>query len=809
MASGESLAAYEGFYRQLDPWGHGKVDAGEAAAFLKRSGLRESVLHKIWNLADQEGAGYLDKNGFIVALQLVSLAQHGQDVSLENLSPSIPPPTMAENISGTTRAAWAIKTEEKLKFDTIFDTLDPVNGILTGDKVRPVLLNSKLPVEILGTVWDLSDIDKDGCLDKEEFAVAMHLVYRALDKQPVPTTLPPELIPPSKRGPSPGLAPGPSPAALTSPAHALHAQPTPWVVTPGDKMKYDNIFRQADTDKDGFVSGGEVKDVFMQSGVPQNVLAHIWTLCDEKQAGLLNAEQFALAMWLLQQQVKGIDPPQQLSPEMIPPSSRQAKSAGSDVTTIAKEMDVIGREIRDLTREQDSLQSEITDKQQQILDINSLLMNLEVEVNQSQATLQQLEKQKADTLLPVQKLDKQEAEVERLLEEVKRQCQEETQLVSRLRSQLTSQETSVHNQEQQLNKARVELNNLRSEESNLEQKLETGKIRLEATITAIRAAHTEIAQVRDQLSKLQDTQRNLSTQVGPGGVGDIGLMSIPTTSSSSSWDTGASDPFGSKDPFATAGNDMFQSSVTTDYNDPFKAEDPFKTDVFQSSVADPGFSTDPFGDDPFSGKDPFSADTGNSKPFEAEPVPSLPPKKNPPPRPAPPRPAPPPVTTAAAAQMDPFGSSQSASMDNDPFASSQSATMDNDPFASSQSATTEKDPFSSSQSDPFNFGATDDPFFSGAKPSSEAPVNDPFSSGADPFQSSSNAQSSAGDFFADFSDFGKAAPVAQVTEEDQLGWAMSESEAEQKRLEQLQKQEQADMELAMALSREDSKNGTP
>ncbi|XP_078670337.1 uncharacterized protein LOC144910776 isoform X2 [Branchiostoma floridae x Branchiostoma belcheri] len=789
MASGESLAAFEGFYRQLDPWGHGKVDAGEAAAFLKRSGLRESVLHKIWNLADQEGAGYLDKKGFIVALQLVSLAQHGQDVSVENLSSSIPPPTMAENVSGSSRAAWAIKTEEKLKFDTIFDTLDPVNGLLTGDKVRPVLLNSKLPVEILGTVWDLSDIDKDGCLDKEEFAVAMHLVYRALDKQPVPTTLPPELIPPSKRGPSPGLAPGPSPA------HAVHTQQTSWVVTPGDKMKYDNIFRQADTDKDGFVGGGEVKDVFMQSGVPQNVLAHIWTLCDEKQAGLLNAEQFALAMWLIQQQVKGIDPPQQLSPEMIPPSSRQAKSAGSDVTTIAKEMDVIGREIQDLTREQDSLQSEITDKQQQILDINSLLMNLEVEVNQSQTTLQQLEKQKADTLLPVQKLDKQEAEVERLLEEVKRQCQEETQLVSRLRSQLTSQETSVQNQEQQLNKARVELNNLRSEEANLEQKLETGKIRLEATITAIRAAHTEIAQVRDQLSKLQDTQRNLSTQVGPGGVGDIGLT-MATTTASSSWDTGTSDPFGSKDPFASTGND---------YNDPFKAEDPFKTDVFQSSVADSGFSTDPFGDDPFSGKDPFSADTGSSKPFEAEPepVPSLPPKKNPPPRPAPPRPAPPPVTTAAAAEMDPFSSSQSASMDKDPFSSSQSAAMDNDPFSSNQSATTEKDPFSSNQSDPFNFGTTVDPFFSGAKSSSDAPVNDPFSSGGDPFQSTGNTQSSGGDFFADFSDFGK------VTEEDQLAWATSESEAEQKRLEQLQKQEQADMELAMALSREDSKNGTP
>lgn len=42
--------------------------------------------------------------------------------------------------------------EEKKKFDSVFDSLGPVGGILTGDKVKPVLLNSKLPVDILGRV---------------------------------------------------------------------------------------------------------------------------------------------------------------------------------------------------------------------------------------------------------------------------------------------------------------------------------------------------------------------------------------------------------------------------------------------------------------------------------------------------------------------------------------------------------------------------------------------------------------------------------------------------------------------------------
>ena len=36
------------------------------------------------------------------------------------------------------------------------------------------------------------------------------------------------------------------------------------------------MFIQADLDKDGFVSGLEIKDVFLQSRLPQPILAHIW-----------------------------------------------------------------------------------------------------------------------------------------------------------------------------------------------------------------------------------------------------------------------------------------------------------------------------------------------------------------------------------------------------------------------------------------------------------------------------------------------------------------------------------------------------
>ena len=43
-----------------------------------------------------------------------------------------------------------------------------------------------------------------------------------------------------------------------------------------EKAKYHALFVQADMDRDGYVSGVEIKGVFLQSRLPQPVLAEIW-----------------------------------------------------------------------------------------------------------------------------------------------------------------------------------------------------------------------------------------------------------------------------------------------------------------------------------------------------------------------------------------------------------------------------------------------------------------------------------------------------------------------------------------------------
>ncbi|XP_059418983.1 epidermal growth factor receptor substrate 15-like 1 isoform X8 [Carassius carassius] len=437
--------AYESFYRQVDPGNTGKVGAAEAAQFLKKSGLSDSTLGQIWELSDPERKGYLDKKGFFSALRLVASAQGGSDVSLNNPSQNISAPipkfrdAVSPSLNITTSASdssWTIKPEDKAKYDGIFESLSPIGGLLSGDKVKPVLMNSNLPLDVLGKIWDLSDIDKDGHLDKDEFSVAMHLVYAAREKESVPSTLPTALIPPLKRKKIASDLPGsvpvlpsspfllkenlrPTPALLgsstnLSPSSSFkRSSPTPaqpqthtqqpfsdlWVVPAEDREQYEEIFELADSDFDGMVGGGEVKDIFMNSRLPQSVLAHIWSLADTQRTGKLTKEQFCLAMHLIQEKVKGVDPPQSLTSDMIPPSERGAVSTQilsgftpsvvSELTPLTslsrdssssvglveptgiKDLDDINQEISQLQSEKRILETEIRQKEEALRQRNS------------------------------------------------------------------------------------------------------------------------------------------------------------------------------------------------------------------------------------------------------------------------------------------------------------------------------------------------------------------------------------------------------------------------------------------------------
>jgi len=101
--------------------------------------------------------------------------------------------------AGVGEVEWVI-AKDRYKYDSIFDTLNPIDGKVTGSSAKGEMVKSKLPNNVLGKIWKLSDVDKDGLLDADEFALAMHLMNVKLDGHDLPTELPPHLVPPTKRG---------------------------------------------------------------------------------------------------------------------------------------------------------------------------------------------------------------------------------------------------------------------------------------------------------------------------------------------------------------------------------------------------------------------------------------------------------------------------------------------------------------------------------------------------------------------------------------------------------------------------------
>uniref|UniRef100_A0A674JIP7 Epidermal growth factor receptor pathway substrate 15 n=1 Tax=Terrapene triunguis TaxID=2587831 RepID=A0A674JIP7_9SAUR len=807
---------YEKYYRQVDSGNTGRVVASDAAAFLKKSGLTDLILGKIWDLADTDGKGILNKQEFFVALRLVACAQNGLDVSLSSLNLPVPPPRFTDTgspllISGTASAdvPWAVKLEEKAKYDAIFDSLNPVNGLLSGDKVKPVLLNSKLPVDVLGRVWELSDIDHDGMLDRDEFAVAMFLVYCALEKEPVPMSLPSALVPPPKR--------------------------KTWVVSPADKIKYDEIFLKTDKDMDGFVSGVEAREIFLKTGLPSNLLAHIWGLCDTQDCGKLSKEQFALAFHLINQKLtKGIDPPQVLTAEMIPPSDRASLQKSSlGLTAVAdfsaiKELDTLNNEIVDLQREKNNVEQELKEKEDTIKLRTSEVQDLQCEVKRESSTLQKLQAQKQEAQEILNGLDEQKAKLEEQLNDIRQKCAEEAHLIASLKAEVMSQESKISTYEEELTKAQEELSRLQQETAELEQCVASGKAQLGPLQQHLQDTQQEITSMETKLFELKELENNqFNWHSHPHNLLVNGTADHSSLSNSSSEAANLNE---------NAERESSAEAEQINHESPVSKENiPLTGPLYF-------FPSDPFDGDPFKDSDPFAADSffkqSSTDPFvtvDTDPFSTTSNSNNP--------------TTETLKNNDPFapgGTAVSAPNDlaTDPFSSlfgnesfgssfadfsTLSKANNEDPFISSTSGSVnnvvitknifEEPPAKNEDIPPALPPKTGTPTRPCPPPPGKRPINKLDSSDSfklnDPFQPFPGCdvpKQQEDDLFCDPfapSNIGKETDTsnfanfsAYPSEEDMIEWAKRESEREEKeRLARLKQQEQEDLELAIALSK--------
>jgi actin cytoskeleton-regulatory complex protein PAN1 len=103
-------------------------------------------------------------------------------------------------LTGNATIPWAVTKDEKKIYDELFKSWDGFGkGYVTGQQAIEVFSQSGLAKSDLEAIWTLSDPNNKGRLNLDEFAVAMHLIYRKLNGYPIPSRLPPELTPPSQR----------------------------------------------------------------------------------------------------------------------------------------------------------------------------------------------------------------------------------------------------------------------------------------------------------------------------------------------------------------------------------------------------------------------------------------------------------------------------------------------------------------------------------------------------------------------------------------------------------------------------------
>ncbi|XP_076478469.1 dynamin associated protein 160 isoform X8 [Bombus vancouverensis nearcticus] len=89
---------------------------------------------------------------------------------------------------------WVIQPRERARYREQFDSLKPINGVVTGEQAKEFLLKSQLPPVILGQIWALSDTDADGKMDINEFSIACKLINLKLRGFEIPKALPSALI---------------------------------------------------------------------------------------------------------------------------------------------------------------------------------------------------------------------------------------------------------------------------------------------------------------------------------------------------------------------------------------------------------------------------------------------------------------------------------------------------------------------------------------------------------------------------------------------------------------------------------------
>uniref|UniRef100_A0A8C8TMU0 Intersectin-1 n=1 Tax=Peromyscus maniculatus bairdii TaxID=230844 RepID=A0A8C8TMU0_PERMB len=393
----EERAKHDQQFHSLKPIS-GFITGDQARNFFFQSGLPQPVLAQIWALADMNNDGRMDQVEFSIAMKLIKLKLQGYQL------PSALPPVMKQQPVAISSA--------------------PAFGIGGMASMPPLTAVAPVPMGSIPVVGM---------------------------SPPLVSSVPPAAVPPLANGTPPVIQPLPAFAhpAATLPKSSSFSRSGPgsqlntklqkaqsfdvasappaaeWAVPQSSRLKYRQLFNSHDKTMSGHLTGPQARTILMQSSLPQAQLASIWNLSDIDQDGKLTAEEFILAMHLIDVAMSGQPLPPVLPPEYIPPSFRRVRS-GSGMSVISSSS--VDQRLPEEPASEDEQQLEkklpvtFEDKKRE----NFERGNLELE-KRRQALLEQQRKEQ-ERLAQLERAEQERKERERQEQERKRQLELEKQL---------------------------------------------------------------------------------------------------------------------------------------------------------------------------------------------------------------------------------------------------------------------------------------------------------------------------------------------------------------------------------------------
>ncbi|XP_070562775.1 calponin homology domain-containing protein DDB_G0272472-like [Ptychodera flava] len=165
----EERTRYDALFYSQNPV-VGLLTGEKARDLFLRSKLPLQALSQIWKLCDVNHDNMLNADEFSIAMHLISHKLRGKKMPAALPECLIPKSQPESEVPGITE-------KEREAYRQVFQKNDKnMTGYISAACAREIFLSSKLPVGCLAQVWNLSDIDRDGQLDSDEFAIALHLL---------------------------------------------------------------------------------------------------------------------------------------------------------------------------------------------------------------------------------------------------------------------------------------------------------------------------------------------------------------------------------------------------------------------------------------------------------------------------------------------------------------------------------------------------------------------------------------------------------------------------------------------------------